>query len=131
MVQLQVLWLKVGRGNKDPDLICYHFLASVKATGHVRCVVCLDRGTENVHVATAQKILTANHEDSLSSCCAMYGASTRNQRIECFWSHLKRFFLQDYMDLFKDNITSGVVDTSNPSHMELLAFASCQQFLLS
>ena len=122
MVQLQVLWPKVGRSSKDPDLICSHFLASVMAIGHVPRMVRLDRGTENVHISKAQQILRADHEDSLSSYCAMYGASTHNQRIECFWWYLKRFFLQDYMDLFKDYITSGVVDTSSPSHMELLAF---------
>ena len=52
----------------------------------------------------------------------MYGVFTHNQHIERFWSYLKRFFLQDYTDLFQDYITSGVVDTNNPSHMKLLAF---------
>ena len=85
-------------------------------------MVRLDRGTENVHIASCQKMLRAEHNDSLVSCAVMYGSSTHNQRIERFWLYLRKATLNEYMNLFKDYADSGIIDMTLLTHRECLAF---------
>ena len=118
----RLIWLEVARTNRNPLLICAYFLQSIQDLNTVPSVVRVDRGTENCHIATCQKLLRANHEDSLRDVAVMYGSSNHNQRIERYWSYLRTVLLQDYMNLFKDYISSGVVDTSNRLHMECIAY---------
>lgn len=56
-----------------------------------------DFGTENVLVKRMQSRFR-NEESS----AYIDGASTQNQRIECWWGQLRRQHMQYYMDLFKD-----------------------------
>ena len=50
-----------------------------------------DPGTESGTIAAIQFCLRAHDEDELASEKARrYGSSTGNQRVECWWSHLKR-----------------------------------------
>lgn len=118
----RLIWLTVARTNKNPNLICSYFLTSIHKIGMLPRVVRLDRGTENVNIAKAQTALRSQHGDSLASTAVMYGASTHNQRIERFWLYLRQTLLQDYMTLFRGYLDSGIVDSSNPLHMECLAF---------
>lgn len=116
------MWLKVARTNKNPLLICSYFLETVNELNKLPCVVRLDRGTENVHIGSTQQLFRGSHTDELAAVSVMYGASTHNQRIERFWSYLRQTLLQEYMTLFRGYLDSGIVDSSNASHMECLAF---------
>lgn len=118
----KIMWLKVGRTNKNPDVICMYFLDVVRDLDVLPSVVRMDRGTENVHIANVQRMLRAEHQDSLSNVCVMFGSSNHNQRIERLWLSLKQAVLQDFMDLFKDYATSGVVDLTDEAHRECLIF---------
>lgn len=118
----KLIWLKVERTNKDPHLICTFFLEAVKHFNLVPRVVRMDRGTENVHIANVQRLLRSEHSDSLAPSAVMFGSSTHNQRIERFWSYLRRVLLNEYMNLFKDYLDLGVIDSSNTTHMECLSF---------
>lgn len=118
----KLMWLNVARTNKDPHLICTNYVEAVSELNVIPRIVRMDRGTENVHLATVQRLLRAEHTDSLSSVAVMYGSSTHNQRIERFWSYLRQILLEQYITLFKTYVEEAVIDTSNPLHMECLAF---------
>lgn len=104
----RLIWLEVARTNKNPDLVCSYFLRSVSELNMVPRVVRLDRGTENVHLARSQGALRAQHQDELVAVAAMFGASTHNQQIECFWSYLRQTLLQDYMTLLRGYLDPGL-----------------------
>ena len=51
-----------------------------------------------------------------------YGSSISNQRIENFWSHLKRIYLSWVINFFKDLVIAGSLVLGNVVHMECLWF---------
>ena len=51
-----------------------------------------------------------------------YGPSTRNQKIENFWSHFKRSCSEWWIQYFKDLVDSGDVDIDNAIYRECLWF---------
>ena len=71
------MWQKVARTNKNPDLIFSFFLDAIWENNLTPCVVRMDRGTENVHIASAQRLLRATHEDSLAKVAVMFGSSNQ------------------------------------------------------
>ena len=84
-------------------------------------------------ICSVQTFLRRNHADSLSGNSSFqYGKSVSNQRIEAWWSILKRDTLQTWINYFKDLRESGVYDDSDLIHVEALRFcfyASLQEDL--
>lgn len=102
------------------------FLEAVRQHSLIPSVVRMDRGTENVHIEICQQSLRDGHGDSLAGVAVIYDSSNHNQRIERFWSYLRQTLLQDYMNLFKDYLLFGLVDSANVTHMEcLILFHPC------
>ena len=67
-----------------------------------------DRGTEDTIICGIQHFLRRNAEDLISNKNSfVYGSSTRNQRIECWWSILRRSRLNWWI-----NFAENIVDTS-------------------
>ena len=119
----KVLWLKVGKTNNDPAIIAGFYLATVKRVKCVPRVLRCDRGTENSLVRSLQIALRMNHDDSLSGYRSFrYGRSTSNQRVESFWSQLRRMVTHFWINFFRDMRDSGVFDNSNPIHVECIRF---------
>ena len=56
------------------------------------------------------------------SAYCRYGSSPANQRIESWWSYLRRNHTNWWINFFKDMIERGVLNTANPLHMECLWF---------
>ena len=82
-----------------------------------------DRGTENTIICSIQCFLRRNTEDLISNETSfVYGSSTRNQRIECWWSILRRSRLNWWIIFFKDMSAENIVDTSLTYHVEFLRF---------
>ena len=83
-----------------------------------------DRGTENGITATIQCFLRRNHHDSLAGINAhRYGSSHTNQRIEGWWSFLRKSWSTWWINFFKDMVYKGDLDTSNPIQTECLWFS--------
>ena len=84
-------------------------------------------------ICSVQTFLRGNHADSLSGNSSFqYGKSVSNQRIEAWWSILKRDTLQTWINYFKDLRESGVYDDSDIIHVEASRFcfyASLQEDL--
>ena len=82
-----------------------------------------DRGTENTIICGIQRFLRRNAEDLISNKNSfVYGSSTHNQRIECWWSILRRSRLNWWINLFKDISAENILDTSLTYHVEFLRF---------
>ncbi len=75
-----------------------------------------DRGSENGLIATLQCILSNNLNGHV------YGSSPQNQRIESFWSLLKRLRLQWWINLFQDLVNADMLDTSKDKHIECVRY---------
>ena len=83
----------------------------IRQLGLIPWVIRSDRGTENTIICGIQRFLRRNdlisNKDSF-----VYGSSTRNQQIECWWSILRPSRLNWSINFFKDVCAENVVDTS-------------------
>ena len=67
--------------------------------------------------------LRGNAEDLISNKDSfVYGSSTRNQGTECWWSILRRGWLNWWISFFKDICAENIFDTSLIYHVEFLRF---------
>ena len=77
-------------------------------------------------VFSVQTFFRRNHAESLSGNSSFqYGKSVSDQRIEAWWSILKRDTLKTRINYFKDLRESGVYDDSDIIHVETLRFCFC------
>ena len=82
-----------------------------------------DRGTENTLMAAMQCFLRRSHGDDHASLKAhIYGPSTSNQRIEAWWSHLRKSWTTWWMNFFSQMVDAGELDTSDELQKHCLWF---------
>ena len=89
----QLIWLNVYRTN--PRVIAGYYIEAVYQLVGCPSMVRGDMGTVNGHVAGMQRFLTGQQSSFL------YGKSTHNQRIESFWSILRKECSQFWMDTLR------------------------------
>jgi hypothetical protein len=107
----QIIWLKAGVSNKNPNIIAHYYIDSIREFGVCPRRVRADMGTENVHVATMQRFLRRNHEDEhAGEKSFLYGKSVNNQRIESLWGMVRRQGIQFWMNFFQDLTENGYHD---------------------
>ena len=81
-----------------------------------------DAGTENVYVAGIRRFLRSWCKDAFSGDKSfLYGKSVSNQRIEAWWSFLKKSNASWGIDSFKD-MREGIFCDHDPIHLECLGF---------
>uniref|UniRef100_A0A7M5X0C0 Integrase core domain-containing protein n=1 Tax=Clytia hemisphaerica TaxID=252671 RepID=A0A7M5X0C0_9CNID len=112
----KLLWLKVSTTNNDPAIIAKFYIEFVTKTKIVPKVVRMDRGTENIYIQDLQVFFT-NSDDSF-----LYATSTRNQRIESFWSRLKKYRLSWWIHFFEEMEKQGLFKSYMETHIETLLF---------
>lgn len=112
----RIMWLRCSCTNNDPKVIGSYYLDAVERVMHCPNKVRSDRGSENGVVAALQCCLTGRDSSHI------FGSSPANQRIESFWSVLRRCRMQWWIELFDDMTTFGIVDTSNEQHVECLRY---------
>lgn len=118
-----ILWLKVGVSNNDPSFIAKYFLDVIKDLGGTARVVRSDCGTENTYVAGIQQFLRRNSNDDLAKEKSfIYGKSVSNQRIEAWWSQLRRGGGDWWREHFKELRDNGHFRDSNVVEVECLRF---------
>ena len=119
----KILWLYVGSSNNDPSFISTLYLQSVENLKILPRCVRTDRGTENVIICGCQRFFRRNFTDSASGQHSFqYGPSTRNQRIESWWSIFRRNRANWWINFFKDFCEAGFYDPSIPLHIECARF---------
>ena len=119
----KILWLEVGHTNKNPKVIAHYFVNCVQQVGGLPRIVRADAGTENVNVSGIQRFLRRNDEDSFGGEESfMYEKSTFSQRIESWWSFLRKSFAGCWMEFFKNMREDGEYCDDNLEHIECLSY---------
>ncbi|XP_032228118.2 uncharacterized protein LOC116611723 [Nematostella vectensis] len=123
----RILWLKVGVTNNDPYVIATYFINYVYKHGNRATVIRGDCGSEHTHIAQIQRYLRADHGDSLSyEKSFLYGRSVSNQRIEAWWSFLRKTEKNWWMNFFKDLRDQGQYCDNDTVQVECLKFCFMQ-----
>ncbi|XP_030607838.1 uncharacterized protein LOC115795856 [Archocentrus centrarchus] len=118
----RMMWLVCGATNNNPSVIALNYINCVKSLGVIPMRLRTDLGTENGTLAAIQCTLRHAHTDYYAgSSSHSYGSSTGNQRIESWWSFLRRGRSQFWMDLFGDLRDFGTFNGSH-EHQCLLRF---------
>ncbi|CAH0550629.1 unnamed protein product [Brassicogethes aeneus] len=118
----KVLWLKASSTNNDPKVIAGYYIENVRYLKGFPRTVRADMGTENGYVEDIQiyfhETAAVNQiTDAYTVPPFIYGTSQNNQRIESWWSILRKHCGQYWMNLFsrlKDDglFTGNIVDKS-------------------
>jgi len=119
----KIIWLEVGSSNNNPKIIGSFFLDAIKKHKLVPRCVRADRGSENVAIGGLQRFFRRFHDDGLANDLSFrYGPSTRNQRIESWWSILRKSCTSWWINFFKDLCDETVFDPSIWYHVQFLRF---------
>lgn len=119
----KIMWLEIGPTNNHPQVIALYYVQALIEHNAVPCILRTDRGTENVHLEKIQKFLRRDGDDMLAAENSfVYGRSTANQRIEAWWSILRRQCITYWINLFKDMDTVGLINCDDKVHVNCLRF---------
>ena len=120
----KIIWLKVQRSNKNPRTIAKYFLQAVTEVSGCPSRVYTDMGTENGTLAPMQCYLRSDSRDEYAATKAhKYVPSTRNQKIECFWSSFRKQRVGWWIDFFNDLHESDLIDLTCEIEQEALWFS--------
>ena len=112
----RIMWLECASTNHDPSLIATYFMTSVRSSGGFPQSVRTDCGTENVTVAAIQSAAVR------SSSAHIYGTSPGHQRIEGWWSFLRRSHSQWWIEFFQSFIEAGTFHPGDKRQTDCLRF---------
>ncbi len=109
-----LVWLNVYTTNKDPAVIAGYFTESIKNKGGCPKMIRVDAGTENGLIKEIQESLMGEGRNGERRTW-IEGTSTLNQRIESFWTQLRKECLEFWICIFHDlkesgNFTGDAVD---------------------
>ncbi len=111
------------KSNNDPRIPARLFLDAVSELKGCPTIVRSDCGTENGIVAAIQCFFRSSGLDTFAGERShIYGSSHSNQRIEGWWSFLRRHRTSWWIDFFKDMVESNILNLGNDLHMECLWF---------
>jgi hypothetical protein len=111
------------KSNNDPRITANLFLDAVLSLNGCPMLVRTDCGTENGMIAAMQSSFRANGNDMFAGEKShIYGSSHSNQRIEAWWSFLRRNRSGYWIDFFKDLVEQTTLQLGNTLHMECLWF---------
>ena len=116
----KILWLKVLPSNNNPKRLgslCLIYIIQSKVTLKM---IRADRGSENTVVAGLQRYFLRSTDSGNS--CFMFGSSSANQRIEAWWSIMRRSRMNWWMNFFKDLRDEGHFDWRIGYHVDALRF---------
>lgn len=112
----KIMWLKASYTNHRPGLIASYFVECCQQFGGYPAHVRTDCGTENVTVAAIQASVTG------SATGHIYGTSPGNQRIEAWWSFLRRNRSQWWIDYFEHLVGFGVFHPGSAKEIECIRY---------
>ena len=119
----RILWLEVGPSNNNPRIIARYFVNYVKQIRGTPRIIRADFGNENVFDAAMQRFFRSSSEDSFAGDKSfMYGKSTSNQRIEAWWSQLRKSNANWWIEYFKDLRDTGLFCDVNYIQQQCLKF---------
>lgn len=119
----RIMWLKVGQTNNDPLVVARYYLQCIDTHKCTSRILRCDLGTENTTLKLLQPYFRYNCNDRFAGINSIImGKSTSNQRIEAWWSILRKNNTDWWISYFKDLRDAGVYQDGNPLHNECLKF---------
>ena len=119
----KILWLEVGRTNNDPTVIVKCYLDALTQFKYAPRILRCDQGTENSLLKLIQPYFRYDCNDAFAGLNSiMFGKSTSNQRIEAWWSILRRQGADWWIQYFKDMRDCGEFRDNDPVHIECIRF---------
>ena len=112
----KILWLHVTRSNNQPNNIAAYYLEAVNKFQGCPIEFITDLGTENGIAAGIHSYFMDDPDKH------RYVPSPRNQRIESWWSFLRRSNTSWWINFFKDLVSDGTVDLTCDAQKECLWF---------
>lgn len=94
----RMMWLHVASSYNNPSKIAEYYLACAENLGHTAQILRWDMGTKTFMLPHLHPFLV----DPAANARVVFGRSTANQRIEAWWSILRRSVTNWWMNLFKD-----------------------------
>lgn len=120
----KVIWLKVTKTNNDPSVVAKFFIDAMRREKRAPSLLRTDCGSENGVMAAIQCFLHQNEKAHL------FSRSISNQRIENWWSHMRRGYSGWIINFFKRLVDEGILSPLNHLCMECVWFVF-SQFLQS
>lgn len=106
-----IVWLEANFTASDPKVVGGYFMKTVEMLNGFPEFIRGDRGTENVVVEQLQTVLHETINDRNATDHFKYGRSTANQRIESWWSFLRKqcteFWIAFFHQFRQDGIFNG------------------------
>ncbi|XP_069126950.1 uncharacterized protein [Argopecten irradians] len=119
----KIMWLKVGPTNNDPRIVAHNYAQCVADIKGCPMILQSDPGTENVVIGALQCVLRHNSTDCFSGIHSYrIVRSVFNQRIEAWWSILRRQQSEWWISLFKDLATFGGFHRGNEYNMRCIRY---------
>ena len=110
----KIMWLKVARSNNNPAITASFFIECVREFNGCPVKVRSDCGTENGVIAAMQCEFRGTSE------AHVFGTSPANQRIEGWWSYLRRARSTWWINYFKDLVEKELFHPGNEIQGEAL-----------
>ncbi|XP_062594572.1 uncharacterized protein LOC134255988 [Saccostrea cucullata] len=114
----RLMWLTAGSTNSDPAVVVQYFIGCIRAVNGFPLILQADPGTENSDMGAIQ--CTLRHE--AGDCFARQHSfrvvkSTFNQRIEAWWSMLRRLKSEWWIRFFHDLELFGLFHRGNVTNL--------------
>ena len=107
----RLIWLEVNTTNKLPEFIAQYYLDACKA----------DDGTEHALIEPIHVYLCSLDRDNVDESFSII-TSPQNQRIESYWSVLKKDKIGWWKLFFEDLDSNELLDTSDPVILDRLQY---------
>ncbi|XP_048588204.1 uncharacterized protein LOC116615414 isoform X1 [Nematostella vectensis] len=124
----RIMWLRVASSNNDPAIVADYFAGCIRMIKGVPRRIRADNGTENVNIEVMQVFLHFGLNDEAAVNNFQYGTSVANQRIEAWWSQLRKSNSDFWITYFKDLRDRGLFDDNDLVQCSSLKF--CYQGLI-
>ncbi|XP_069109274.1 uncharacterized protein [Argopecten irradians] len=119
----KVMWLTVGPSNNDPRIVATNFVLCVNRFKGCPMVLQTDPGTENVIMGGIQCVFRHDADDCFSGIDSFrVSRSVFNQRIEAWWSLLRRRQTHSWIAMLKDLESMGNFHRGNVNEMYSLRY---------
>ncbi|XP_061170558.1 uncharacterized protein LOC133179892 [Saccostrea echinata] len=104
----RIMWLEVGPSNNDPEIVACNFVQTVATLRGCPRILQSDPGTENITMGALQCLYRNPEQDqSTARGCYRVTRSVFNQRIEAWWSMMRRQEMEWLISFFKELETDG------------------------
>jgi len=117
----RLIWLEVNSTNKLPEVIASYYLNAAKDMKGIPFQIKADDETEHAIIEPMHVYLSSLDREEVTGAFSII-TSPQNQRIEAYWSFLKRDKIGWWRALFEDLADLNLLQTSDPVMVDCLRY---------